>query len=284
MVTLIENTPGAPGCLFEHGLSFYAETKNHKILADTGASGAFLKNAQTLGIDLRQVDTVVISHGHYDHGGGLLEFAALNPTAKIYLSQRASGAFYHLKDEGEKYIGLDPGVFHLPGLCLTEGNVKLDEELSLFSGVLGRRLWPAGNRRLKRKEKERYLQDSFDHEQCLVISQGEKKILISGCAHNGILNILDRFQEVYGRGPDVVISGFHMKKDGDYTEEEEHQIRQTARLLKETGALFYTGHCTGLPAFERMKEIMGNRLLPLHSGEELFLEESKETKYEEGDK
>ena len=87
MVTLIENTPGAPGCLFEHGLSFYAETKNHKILADTGASGAFLKNAQTLGIDLRQVDTVVISHGHYDHGGGLLEFAALNPTAKIYLSK-----------------------------------------------------------------------------------------------------------------------------------------------------------------------------------------------------
>ena len=162
--------------------------------------------------------------------------------------------------------------------------MKLDEELSLFSGILGRRLWPAGNRRLKRKEKEGYLQDSFDHEQCLVISQGEKKI--------PYLRVRAQWNSKYSgpvsgsvrRGPDVVISGFHMKKDGDYTEEEEHQIRQTARLLKETGALFYTGHCTGLPAFERMKEIMGNRLLPLHSGEELFLEESKETKYEEGDK
>ena len=70
IVNLIENTKGAEGCLYEHGLSFYIETEKHKLLADTGASDAFLANAGRLGIDLRQVEHVVISHGHYDHAGG----------------------------------------------------------------------------------------------------------------------------------------------------------------------------------------------------------------------
>ena len=71
IINLMENTKGAEGCVWEHGLSFYIETKKHKLLADTGASEAFLKNAVVLGIDLRRVDTVILSHGHYDHGGGL---------------------------------------------------------------------------------------------------------------------------------------------------------------------------------------------------------------------
>ena len=67
LITLVENTKGASGCACEHGLSIYIETNKHKILMDTGASGTFIENAQLLGVDLSQVDMLVLSHGHYDH-------------------------------------------------------------------------------------------------------------------------------------------------------------------------------------------------------------------------
>ena len=91
IVVLMENTPGIPGCAYEHGLSFYAETANHKILLDTGASDSFIRNAELLGIDLTQVDTVILSHGHYDHSGGIIPFTRLNPDAKIYMQESAMG-------------------------------------------------------------------------------------------------------------------------------------------------------------------------------------------------
>jgi len=92
-------------------------------------------------------------------------------------------------------------------------------------------------------------------------------VLFSGCAHNGILNVLDRCMEVCGKEPDAVFSGFHMKKNAPYTPEEEDTIRQTAQELLTRRCMFYTGHCTGLPAFAMMKEIMGERLQYVHCGD-----------------
>lgn len=90
IINLVENTKKGE-CLNEHGLSFYVETKKHKLLIDTGASDMFIQNAECLGVDLTQIDTVILSHGHYDHSGGLLPFAKLNPSAKIYLKDTADG-------------------------------------------------------------------------------------------------------------------------------------------------------------------------------------------------
>ena len=92
IINLMEDTPGVTGLYYEHGLSFYIETEKHKILLDTGASSAFIENARHLGIDLKKVDVVVLSHGHYDHAGGILAFAKLNSTAKIYM-QRTAGTY-----------------------------------------------------------------------------------------------------------------------------------------------------------------------------------------------
>ena len=96
---LIEDTAANNGCLAEHGLSFYVETLNHKLLVDAGASGKFMENAKKLNVNLKQVDTLILSHGHYDHSGGILPFASINPTARIYIHEKAAGDYYSEKPD-----------------------------------------------------------------------------------------------------------------------------------------------------------------------------------------
>lgn len=267
IVNLIEDTPGHEGCAYEHGLSFYIETAHHHLLMDTGASPAFLENAKLLGIDLGMVDTVILSHGHYDHTGGVLAFIEHHPQAAVYIRQNADGAFYR----GDKYIGIDPGIFQLPQLVPVEADLKIDEELQVFTGVTGRRSWPEGNTALSRLDAHgMHHQDDFSHEQYLVISEASKHVLLSGCAHNGILNILDRYRELYHSDPDVVISGFHMMKKTEYSDADIQTIQDTARELAKMKTIFYTGHCTGTTAYEIMKEIMGNQLSFTHSGVQIL--------------
>lgn len=269
IITLIENTEGRPGCRTEHGLSFYVEAEKHRLLADTGASGAFLENARLLGVDMKNVDTVVISHGHYDHAGGVLDFVKQNPEARIYLQRQAEEPYYHVRKEGRKYIGMAPEIRELPQCIPLDGDFRIDEELFLFSGIRGRKFWPEGNRELKQLKDGVLVQDTFSQEQCLVITEKDRRILISGCAHNGILNILERFRELFHAWPDAVLSGFHMKQEGAFSPEQEYIIRETAETLKEMGMPCFTGHCTGEHAYRLMKNIMGEQLQAMGSGREI---------------
>jgi len=270
IINLIEDTKGMDECHYEHGLSFYIETKKHKLLVDTGATAAFLDNAKALGIDLQKVDTVIISHGHYDHTGGLLAFAAMNPMAKIYIQNSARGEFYNYRNRKEKYIGMDKQIEKLPQVCFLEGDLKIDDELSIFTGVTGRKLWPKGNEILKKKCNGEFIQDDFCHEQYLVVTNEDKKVLLSGCAHNGILNILEKYEELFGEFPTHVISGFHMMKKNEYTLEDTSMIEETAKILSEMDTYFYSGHCTGEYPLQILKRIMKDKLKEIHSGDAIF--------------
>lgn len=270
IVNLVEDTSGDNSCQYEHGLSFYVETKQHKLLVDTGATDLFLQNAKSLQIDLKNVDTVILSHGHYDHSGGILPFSKWNPKAHIYLKESAKEDYYNLSYGYEKYIGIDKAIMSLPQVITVDGDRKIDDELFLFTNITGRKYPAKSNLLLKKKVGDSFVQDTFDHEQCLVITQGDRHILMSGCAHNGILNILDRYTEIFGSYPDVVISGFHMMKKTPYDAEEIAAIENTAHALLETKAVFYTGHCTGQAAYDMMKPIMGDQLRLLHSGMEVL--------------
>jgi len=105
---LAENTTASEILCREHGLSLYVETRKHKFLFDTGASALFAENAAKMKIDLSEADFAVISHGHYDHGGGLKTFLNINDKAKVYLHQNAFQPCFDYKPNGSKaYIGLD---------------------------------------------------------------------------------------------------------------------------------------------------------------------------------
>lgn len=268
IVTLVENTEGGSGCIAEHGLCIYIETQKHKLLMDSGQTDACVKNAQKLGIDLSAVDTLILSHGHYEHSGGILPFSKLNGKARIIMHAKAPEPHYNM----DKYIGIDKDILKLPDIEFIENDKTLDDELFLFTSVTGRRCFPKGNLRLKMIKDGEKVCDDFSHELFLVISQCGKKFLLSGCAHNGILNILDRYKEIFGSFPDHVISGFHMmKREGEHDEDEIAVIRQTAAELSRLDTVFYSGHCTGQPAFDIMKSIMGDKLRAIHSGDEISI-------------
>lgn len=266
---LIEDTSADNGCIHEHGLSFYVETMNHKLLVDAGASDKFIKNAEKLNIDLTQVDTLFLSHGHYDHSGGIIPFANINPQAQIYIHEKADGEYYSEKPDRTYYAGIDKEISKLPQTIKVSKDTKIDNELFIYTNVTGRFHWPQGNKKLKKLVDGELIQDEFDHEQYLIIKAEGEQILMSGCAHNGILNILEKYIELEGHEPDVIISGFHMMKSSEYTQEEVETIQQTAYELKKYKTKYYTGHCTGEPAFKIMKEILGEQIEYVRSGEEL---------------
>lgn len=273
IINLIENTEGPSGCAYAHGLSFYVEIKKHRMLLDLGPSGETLQNAQILGINLKKVDTVILSHGHYDHSGGILPFAGINDQALIYMQETAVGDYF--SDRGKsaperyEYIGIDKDIAKLPQVRFLQGDNQLDEELELFTIKNRSHKLPSSNKRILVRKGDLLQCDDFVHEQFLVIRQGKTRILMSGCAHSGILSIMDAFCDKYGKEPDLVISGFHLMKKAEYTGDEIREIEEIAEELKKYSTWFITCHCTGLPAFDRMKAIMGDQLTYVHSGEEI---------------
>lgn len=269
IVNLVENTEGLSCCRAEHGLCFYIETKKHKILMDTGQSDLLIENAKKLGVDLTKVDIAFLSHGHYDHSGGILPFAKINSTARIYIKADAFGDYYSTNYGDEpKFIGIDKSIRDLEQVEVIDGNVEIDDELSVFAGIRYDNPAPLTNKRLFKKEDGELINDDFAHEQCLVIKQDGKTYLFSGCAHHGVLNVLDRYKELYGDDPDYVFSGFHtMRKSGNYTDEDKAYIENTAEQLKSYKSKFYTCHCTGVEPYEMMKNILGDKIDYIHCGD-----------------
>lgn len=270
--TLAENTAISEELGKEHGLSLFIKTKRQKILFDTGASRLFADNAQKMGVDLSLVGMAVISHGHYDHGGGLKEFLALNSTARIYVNEKVFGEYYVHRPSGEmEYIGLNPELLPNDRFVFAGEQLVLDEELELFSGVKGSKYNPSGNRDLYKKTGDSFEQDDFAHEQNLLIKEGAKAILIAGCAHKGIVNILDHFYNQKGYYPSHVLGGFHLYNPSAKKHEDPKIVAKIGEYLLNTQAKFYTGHCTGLESYQSLKVIMGDQIDYLATGSELII-------------
>lgn len=250
----------------EHGLCLHIALNNGtNILFDTGKSELFASNASLLGIDIADVDIAVISHGHYDHGGGLKTFLQQNSKAPVYIHSEAFEPHYSLKDEGLKYIGLDTALQDNPRLKFCNKTTNINPGLVIFSDVVTKHQQPLGNRLLFGPGQDK--NDIFTDEQNLIITEGSNHILIAGCAHRGILNILESATKIIGIPPTHVFAGMHLIKSGLDSEEERVSICSLAEQLMEYRAtMFYTMHCTGMEQFCTLKEKMNRQIEYLSSG------------------
>lgn len=240
ITVLTENTSHL-GLPCEHGLSLYIEANGVKLLFDSGQSGLFAENAARLGVDLSAVEIAVLSHGHYDHGGGLMRFLQLNQKAKIYMSRHAFDPYYN----GERYIGLDASLRDSGRIVPTDGMTSLGSGLTLCD-LNDIETEPApGAAGLNRMENGVMIPDDFRHEQYLLIEESGKRVLFSACSHKGVLAIAERFR------PDVLIGGFHfMKLPLD------EKLLGYAERLNACDTEYYTCHCTGVEQYDFIKPHM----------------------------
>lgn len=268
IVTLLENTSRRPGLAAARGLSLYAETAERKVLFDMGPDASFLENAKTLGVDLSAVDLAVLSHGHSDHGGGLAAFCEINDKAKIYLRRAALGAYYAvLPGQEPSYIGLPRMPATLSERFVFTGDrQELGGGLTLFSAVEDDKTLRAVAPKLQEKTGQGFRPDGFAHEQHLIVEEDGKAALLAGCGHLGIVNTLRGAERLLGRRPDVVFGGFHLFELRPDAPESQALLAATAAELQKGSTIYYTGHCTGDWAYDRLKETLGDRLRPMDCG------------------
>ena len=239
ITALTENTSSWEDLGSEHDLSLFIETGETRLLFDMGQSGLFAENAEKLGVDLSSAELAVLSHGHYDHGGGLPVFLEINDRAPVFLSRYA---FDECHNAEGKYIGLDPKLKIEPRLVFTGEETELSPALHLYACNEREPAHPIDSAGLTVRRGGEVVPDGFRHEQYLLIEEAGKRVLISGCSHKGILNLLDWF------APDVVVGGFHlMKRPAD------DSLAPCAEALGKADTRFFTCHCTGLEQYRWLK-------------------------------
>lgn len=258
---LMENTCIREELACEHGLSLYIEAGGKNILFDAGQTGVFAENAEKLSVDLKNVDLAILSHGHYDHGGGIERFLTINDHAPLYIHERAFEGHFN---GNEKNIGIAAALQQHPRVILTGNQHRLNEHLLLCTCNFQKAKYPFSNERMMRLEEGAFMPDLFEHEQYLLIEEEGKRILISGCSHKGVLNLLSWLQ------PDILIGGFHWKHllpEGEGKE----RLEYLAGELKKFPAKLYTCHCTGEAAYYFILPLLSGQLEYLSTGMELIV-------------
>ena len=270
ITSIIENT-SYKGLPVEHGLSLYIEKDDgQKVLFDMGQSDLFVRNVESLGLCIADIDVAVVSHGHYDHGGGLESFLNKNHKARVYIHKDAFLPHYSLRDTGLRYIGLDESLQENKQIMFCEEVTRMSSGMTLFANVQGNCSFPVGNRLLFGPSATE--NDSFCHEQSLFIEENGELALFAGCAHRGIVNIIHKAEEVAGKAPTHVFAGMHLVKSGMTSVEEDSFIANLAsELMKYKDTMFYTMHCTGEEQYKKLKSLMGSQIEYLACGDRVII-------------
>lgn len=235
----------------KHGLSLYIKTANHEILFDLGSDGTLFENAQKRGVDLSAIDTVIISHGHIDHGGALNDFLNVNSSAKIYVQRKAFEPHYSKIAFLKISIGLDNKLKTHPQIVLVDGDYKIDDELTLLTVKKSEQCHSPVNDVLYDKSGK----DSFSHEQNLIIAENQTT-LIMGCGHLGVVNVMEEAKEYK---PNVCIGGYHLFNPITKKTASPALLDAIVKALEAYSQIqFYTCHCTGQKAFQYLSKQMPN--------------------------
>lgn len=297
----MENQAARENFCCAHGLSVYIETVHHKVLMDCGPDSRFAENAWQMGVDLSQVDTVVLSHGHYDHAGGLTEFMRLNDTARIYAAQGFDLPHYDAKGA---YIGVEPVLAGHPRITVLDGDLQLDSEIRILGFRGEQMIEDAGTAGMTEGSIDSFRKvslypEKFQHEQDLLVVEDGKAVLFSGCSHKGIINIanwaagyvrtlqtagenlqkgiptaddpadrISNTEETSGVSLHAIVGGFHLM---GVQKEDYALLDHVADELLKIPVTYYTGHCTGADQYAYMKELMGDALQYAAAGDTIII-------------
>lgn len=264
LITLLENESIHRGLLSAHGFSAYIEFGDVKILFDLGPNDYYLENAKELNVPIMDVDILVISHGHYDHGTNIQGFLDMNDHAQVYISKYAFDQFVHQKVLKHP-IGIQkPKSMDRVHLITKDtdilAGIKVIAEVTNERNILS-------DTQMKVNRKGTFIEDDFRHELYLLLIDGSQRVLLSGCSHKGIQNIVHQVEEREQLTLTHVIGGFHfMRYDETHKKEKEYLTAVGKEFHQKRNTIFFTCHCTGDAAYTILKDHMQDNLFPIHTG------------------
>ena len=234
----------------EHGLSYLIESTTARLLFDCGGSGHTLDNAHRLGLSLKDLDGVVLSHSHYDHAAGYRDLveAGLGSTV-LYTGP----GFFEKKFafDGVRYTdlsaGFDESFLTEHGITREEtaGLKKIADGIWLVSGFPRQYDFETIPGRFVRQTAEGFMTDDFGDEQCIVLEQEDHLIVLVGCSHPGILNMVSEVRRQFGKPVQAVYGGTHL------VEADHDRVEKTLAILRSLGMeTCGFSHCSGDSAEE----------------------------------
>lgn len=279
ITVLMENTTRNPALTAEHGLSLLIRYRGSCCLLDAGASGAFARNARLLGVDLRRVKYAILSHGHYDHGGGLAAFCQQNTTAPIYAMESAAEPYCSGDGMQRHDIGLPDSVYprYADRFCWIRKACQPAPGVTLLPHTTPGLAQIGQKRKLYRGRGEEVCPDDFRHELTAVFETEAGLVVCNSCSHAGVPAIL---QEVAARFPGrkirAFVGGLHMRGKA---QGEEICVFSPGELQALADSFRHyqveeidTGHCTGAAGYRALQPLLAGTLHPLETGTTLTFE------------
>ncbi len=265
ITTICENTTARNFLLGEWGISFLVEAGHRKVLFDTGGGNTLLYNADKMGIDLSTIDSVVLSHGHQDHTGGLRPLLDRNhcrdPKRKVNIythPDALDGKYVQDKKKNVYYMGILTVMEEIKRLgaeFITSTDVtRLEEDIIISGEVPLANPYEKVSKAMVVKDENGALQpDTLADDLALYLKTEEGLVVVAGCAHRGIINTIKHGQEVTGLNQVfMVIGGTHLFGVP------EEQFSYTVEELKSMDVnLLGVSHCTGLKQAARLHHIFG---------------------------
>jgi len=273
IVVLVENTVSGPGLSAEHGLSFWIEYGDKRILFDTGQSDLLIRNAQTLGINLGRIDAIVLSHGHYDHTGGLAAVLDVGPKATIYLHTAALNTKFARQDTNVRSIGMSDLTKDVVRTQVDKGKVVLTEKpTEIFTGLYVTGQIP----RVTSFEDidssffaDKYCRyvDTLPDDQAMFFDSPKGLVILLGCAHSGVANTLHYVVKLSGQNRIyAVLGGMHLWNAG------KQRIEQTINVFRKYNVQkIGIAHCTGEHAKKQFQRAFPDRCFVCSAGTQVNL-------------
>ncbi|MCK5075200.1 MAG: MBL fold metallo-hydrolase [Calditrichia bacterium] len=267
LTIISENRVDNPLLIAEQGLSIYIETDKHNILFDTGQESAICHNSAHLGLDLKNVDYIVLSHGHYDHGDGLLQYMKKYNDANVIAHSSVFNKKYSIINEDKKYIGLaytqkemeEMGAHFIFKSQPYEivPNVIFSGEITLITEY----------EKIEDKYVERILEsdihDELHDEAALYIKTDKGLVILMGCGHKGPINTIKHgMRKTNVHKVHAILGGMHLKNSPD------EKIDKIITALKEIKFDYiFPLHCTGFNAISKLRYEFGKKVGLLNVGD-----------------